>query len=307
MFFPKLTAPPQQRITADRFLGLDRRGGSPMGSFREVENVCTKVAATGIGRGFAAGDGVTVRGCETEGVDGLYPLQAADENWIAVPGMCRTVGSQTAAVTVERTIPDMDFVVEQGNRLWGCKYGIINGEPVNEIYASKLGDFRNWNSFAGLSTDSYAAVSDFGSYVASLSTYLEANPEAVTQYYSFFSDLKTSVEAVDAAFQHYKVDTEGYIRTGIVYYDGAVPVYGVAVGQDLTCREVDGEQIVEQNNFRAVFTATRLSFWQDATEVAYVSNNRLYITNITVLGGIAIGAWSVEAAESGLTFRWIGG
>ena len=150
--------------------------------------------------------------------------------------------------------------------------------------------------------EEYVAVSDFGSYVASLSAYLEANPEAVTQYY-----LKTSVEAVDAAFQHYKVDTEGYIRTGIVYYDGAVPVYGVAVGQDLTCREVDGEQIVEQNNFRAVFTATRLSFWQDATEVAYVSNNRLYITNITVLGGIAIGAWSVEAAESGLTFRWIGG
>ena len=155
--------------------------------------------------------------------------------------------------------------------------------------------------------EEYVAVSDFGSYVASLSAYLEANPEAVTQYYSFFSDLKANVEAVDAAFRHYKVDTEGYIRTGIVSYDGAVPVYGVAVGQDLVCREVDGEQVVEQNNFRAVFTATRLSFWQDATEVAYVSNNRLYITNITVLGGIAIGDWSVEAAESGLAFRWIGG
>ncbi len=155
--------------------------------------------------------------------------------------------------------------------------------------------------------EEYVAVSDFGSYVASLSAYLEANPEAVTQYYSFFSDLKADVEAVDAAFRHYKVDTEGYIRTGIVSYDGAVPVYGVAVGQDLVCREVDGEQVVEQNNFRAVFTATRLSFWQDATEVAYVSNNRLYITNITVLGGIAIGDWSVEAAESGLAFRWIGG
>lgn len=155
--------------------------------------------------------------------------------------------------------------------------------------------------------EEYVAVSDFGSYVASLSAYLEANPEAVTQYYSFFSDLKADVEAVDAAFRHYKVDTEGYIHTGIVSYDGAVPVYGVAVGQDLVCREVDGEQVVGQNNFRAVFTATRLSFWQDATEVAYVSNNRLYITNITVLGGIAIGDWSVEAAESGLAFRWIGG
>ena len=88
---------------------------------------------------------------------------------------------------------------------------------------------------------------------------------------------------------------------------GAAPVYGVAVGQDLTCKEVDGEKVVEQNNFRAVFTATRLSFWQDATEVAYVSNNRLYITNITVLGGIDVGQWSMEAAEGGLAFRWIGG
>ena len=148
---------------------------------------------------------------------------------------------------------------------------------------------------------------DFGSYVAKLSAQLEAAPEAVTQYYSFFSDLQANVEKVDAAFAHYKLDTEGYIRTGIVYYDGAAPVYGVAVGQDLTCREVDGEKVVEQNNFRAVFTATRLSFWQDATEVAYVSNNRLYITNITVLGGIDVGQWSMEAAEGGLAFRWIGG
>ena len=155
--------------------------------------------------------------------------------------------------------------------------------------------------------EEYVASSDFGSYVARLSAYLEANPEAVTQYYSFFSDLRADVEAVDAAFAHYKVDTEGYIRTGIVYYDNDMPVYGVAVGQGLMCREVDGQKVVEQSNFRAVFTATRLSFWQDATEVAYVSNNQLYITDITVLGTVCIGEWSVEAAEGGLTFRWIGG
>ena len=52
----------------------------------------------------------------------------------------------------------MDYVVESGNRLWGCKYGIVDGQAVNEIYACALGDFRNWNSFAGLSTDSYAAA-----------------------------------------------------------------------------------------------------------------------------------------------------
>lgn len=152
----------------------------------------------------------------------------------------------------------------------------------------------------------YVAISDFGSYVERLNNYIEANPEAITQYYSFSSALQTNIDAVSADFSSYKTDTEGYIRTGIVYYDGAVPVYGVAVGQNLTTTEVDGEQMVDQNNFRATFTATKLSFWQDSTEIAYVSNNQLYITNITVLNEMAIGKWKVST-DNGLAFKWIGG
>ena len=52
----------------------------------------------------------------------------------------------------------MDYVIESGNRLWGCRYGENRfGDIVNEIYASKLGDFSNWETFSGISTDSYAA------------------------------------------------------------------------------------------------------------------------------------------------------
>ena len=165
---------------------------------------------------------------------------------------------------------------------------------------------RGMEQITAQMSESYVAASDFGSYVERLSAYLEANPEAVTQYYGFYSELKADMAAVDAAFADYKVDTEGYIRTGIVYYDGAVPVYGVAVGQNLTATEVDGERVVDPNNFRAVFTATKLSFWQDSTEVAYVSNNRLYIHDITVLGSLELGRWKMEEAD-GLVFRWIGG
>ena len=152
----------------------------------------------------------------------------------------------------------------------------------------------------------YVAASEFGTYVERLNAYLEANPEALTQYYSFFADLQASTETVSAAFEQYRLETEGYIRTGIVCYDGAVPQYGVAVGQNLICREVDGETVVEQNDFRATFTASKLSFWQDASEVAYVSNNRLYITNITVLEGMSIGEWEISS-ENGLVIRWMGG
>ena len=165
---------------------------------------------------------------------------------------------------------------------------------------------RNMEQLETRLSEEYVASSQFGTYVQRLSAYLEANPEALTQYYSFCSDLAANVAAVDAAFSTYKLDTEGYIRTGIVYYDGPAPVYGVAVGQNLTATEIDGHQVVEQNNFRAVFTAQRLSFWQDSTEIAYVSNNRLYITNITVLDSISIGHWRMDSGN-GLAFKWIGG
>ncbi len=165
---------------------------------------------------------------------------------------------------------------------------------------------RNMEQLETRLSEEYVASSQFGTYVQRLSAYLEANPEALTQYYSFCSDLAANVAAVDAAFSTYKLDTEGYIRTGIVYYDGPAPVYGVAVGQNLTTTEIDGQQVVEQNNFRAVFTAQRLSFWQDSTEIAYVSNNRLYITNITVLDSISIGHWRMDSGN-GLAFKWIGG
>lgn len=54
--------------------------------------------------------------------------------------------------------PILDFVVESGNRLWGCRYGeAMNGERVNEIYASTLGDPAGWNIFENTAADSYVA------------------------------------------------------------------------------------------------------------------------------------------------------
>ena len=62
-------------------------------------------------------------------------------------------------LTLERKMPEMDHIIESKNRLWGCRYGEnSDGTFVNEIYASKLGDFKNWQCYNGSSTDSYAAT-----------------------------------------------------------------------------------------------------------------------------------------------------
>ena len=154
-------------------------------------------------------------------------------------------------------------------------------------------------------TGSYVAQSDFGSYVEQLSLYLEANPEAVTQYYKFAADLQAGLDRVDTDFQSWRTETGGYIRTGIVDYEDAAPVYGVAVGQDLTVTEVDGETVIDRRNFRSTFTARRLSFWQDETEVAYISDNRLHIRTLEVLDAMTVGAWRFST-DHGLALHWQG-
>lgn len=123
-----------------------------------------KISSAGIGRAFARYDGVTISGIKAEPLNDLNAttvLWGVGEDYLIVTGILDAVTTQLVtdgAITVERKMPKVDFITESENRLWGCRYGVSNnGEIVNEIYACKLGDFKNWNCFMGLSTDSYAA------------------------------------------------------------------------------------------------------------------------------------------------------
>jgi len=90
--------------------------------------------------------------------DASVPRAEGVNDYLVVVGILDAEATQSTALTVSRKMPLMDFVIESNNRLWGCRYGTNNdGEVVNEIYASKLGDFKNWFVYLGLSTDSYAA------------------------------------------------------------------------------------------------------------------------------------------------------
>ncbi|MBR5571114.1 MAG: hypothetical protein IKV99_00530 [Oscillospiraceae bacterium] len=129
-----------------------------------IATTYVKIRATGVGAKFEQYDGVAISGIKSEALQDLnatMTVWAKDNDYIVVTGILDEVTTQTAAqgaVTVERRMPNMDFVTEAGNRLWGCRYGVAaNGAVVNEIYACKLGDFKNWNSFMGVSTDSWVA------------------------------------------------------------------------------------------------------------------------------------------------------
>ncbi len=123
-----------------------------------------KVSSTGIGKEFKQYDGVKISGITAEGLTDLnsaHALWGCGDDHIIITGFLDKVTTQSVAdgaITIDRKMPIMDFIVESNNRLWGCRYGTnAEGEVVNEIYACKQGDFKNWNCFMNLSTDSYAA------------------------------------------------------------------------------------------------------------------------------------------------------
>lgn len=132
------------------------------GMWVSIATTYIKISALGIGVPFEENDGVKISGIKSEvlaDLNNTMIIWAKGENYIVVTGILSAVTTQEEPITVTRQMPNMDFIIESENRLWGCRYGeALNGETVNEIYASKLGDFKNWNCFMGISTDSYAVT-----------------------------------------------------------------------------------------------------------------------------------------------------
>lgn len=140
----------------------------------EVASTFVKISGTGIGNKLKEYDCIDISGLELAGED-QDPKMAAQiqtlnansiiygcgDDYIIVAGLLSQAieagDLKDNTVHADLLIPDMDYVVESNNRLWGCKYGLVNGQVLNEIYASKLGDFRNWRCYMNLSTDSYTA------------------------------------------------------------------------------------------------------------------------------------------------------
>ncbi len=142
-----------------------------------------KISATGIGADFAVWDTVTVEGTAAaaaglcEDLDGEKVLYDAGEDWLMVRitpggehfyGRILQTGTEASWSSLDgksnlsyssdkplrctRRVPDLDYLTECDNRVWGCS------GSENVIYACKLGDPTNWFSYRNTAADSYAVT-----------------------------------------------------------------------------------------------------------------------------------------------------
>ena len=153
------------------------------GNWSPIELNWCRIEAKGIGTEFAVWDTVTVSGVE-DGNDlhwkelkGDRVVYARGEDWVqlrAEPGGDYFYGTMTKGADLirwqgidgkgsglegnaepfrlERRVPDLDYLTECDNRLWGCS------KTENVIYGCKLGDPTNWFSYRGIAEDSYAVT-----------------------------------------------------------------------------------------------------------------------------------------------------
>lgn len=123
-----------------------------------VATTYVKINAKGIGTNFEKLDAVKINAAlESKGIEaGTYPIWSKGDDYIVITALIRAGGTierdPEKPLTVKREIPDLDYIVESENRIWGCRW---DGE-TNGIYACATGDAKNWNKFIGTSQDSYA-------------------------------------------------------------------------------------------------------------------------------------------------------
>lgn len=122
----------------------------------DAEANCIQVSGVNWSSYFKAGDAVTISGCTKHTENNKTPIiREIDgdklyfyEYIFTLDGDGTTPYTETGSLSVARTVPDLNFLCENENRLWGC--------DDTTIYSSKLGDIFNWNVYEGLETDSYA-------------------------------------------------------------------------------------------------------------------------------------------------------
>ena len=134
-----------------------------------VATTYMQIGATGIGKGFEKEDGIKItidKPADWDYASNIFVNEEEDgrlstntyvvdktDDVITIIGLLDANKTFTdMTITVERKVPDMAFITECNNRLWGCS------KDGHEIYCCKLGDVKNWNCFMGISTDSWAVT-----------------------------------------------------------------------------------------------------------------------------------------------------
>ena len=246
----------------------------------------------------------------------------------AVDVLYRTASSDTELSDSE--MPPNGWYTEaptttEGTYLWSCskvtytdgttsytKPYCISVEVGNILNRGLEGVYSYMDERVESLSSTYVARSDFGTYREDINQRITTNSTKIEQQFAFAAEIQANTNRVEVDFAAYKTNVEGYIRQGIVGYDGTIPIIGIAIGQDIrtTGTSVETEQGVfdeiDKRSNMSVWTTEKLSFYIGGQEAAYFSNGKLTVAQIATDRIAGAGKWDVSFT-SGVRYKWIGG
>jgi hypothetical protein len=180
---------------------------------------------------FRIGDAVTFPACAPTGnveKTAVVREMSADGRQLRFYENCfEENGTVSASLTLRRSVPDLDFLCVNENRVWGCR-----GDTV---CCCKPGDPYNWNVFDGLSTDAWqcdtGTAGAFTGCVSYLGYPVFFKEERIFKVYGdrptnfeLMSSATRGVRAGAAASLAVAGETLHYLaRDGFVRYGGGLP------------------------------------------------------------------------------------
>ncbi len=163
---------------------------------------------------------------------------------------------------------------------------IIKSADIIEAYYEEIKQ-----RFAG----EYVAKSSYGTYTENTERLITENSKVSENLFKSLQEIISDIENLEDSI----IEVNARIRSGLLYYDEkGVPIYGLEVGQK---NEIDGVEVFIKY---ARFTSDRLTFYdKNDTEVAYISDYKLYITNAQITGTLTLGRFDLDPSY-GLAFKW---
>lgn len=280
----------------------------------------TKISASGLD--FSQWDSVTIEGCTNKEFNTTKIIQEVGNGYIVVIATIDSQFTQASGLKITRKVPDMDFVCESDNRIWGCS------SSNHEIYASKLGDPFNWNNYEGISTDSYTVTvgsdGDFTGAIAHLGNVLFFKENTIHKMYgnkpsNFQLNTYTLPGVAAGCSRSICIVNETLYyksRNGICTYDGSMPysisdVFGQAQYTEASANQCSGKYYVSLKDGAGKWTlfvydpVYRLWHKEDSTELIMSSygEGQLYYINsanelLTIQGSaVADFEWYIESGD----------
>lgn len=197
-------------------------------------------------------------------------------------------GSNASGASASAAGASGGMSADQARQYNELKALIIKTGTVTKEYADKL----------VASLDSvYIAQSEWGTYEEQIHQDIEATASGIVESYNF----QSQIDALD----DYRIEASGYILRGIIGYDeNNVPIFGIAIGQDLKTTDVTIDGVtykqVDMTKNLATYTADGITFWLNGVAVARLNQQELSITRAVITEKITLGDWEVATNGTGI-------